>query len=215
MPSDPRAPQQARSRETLARLLAASIALLEEKGLAGVTVPEVAARAGVATGSVYRRFTDKDALVRAAFLQLLESAQEANQAALPPERLSGLTLGAALQAITRALVAQYRGRTNLLRALDRYLDQQTDPEFRRRAVDLTEANLRLVVRALLPFRREITAADPDRAITFALLSATTIIEAHKLHKPLLWDRMLPLDDEALASEAAQAMAAYLTRPSAA
>lgn len=210
MPSEPRAPQQARSRETLARLLAATIAILEEKGLAGVTVPEVAARAGVATGSVYRRFTDKDALVRAAFLQLLESAQEANEAALPPTRLSAVTIEAALQAIGRALVVQYRGRTNLLRALDQYLEQQTDAEFRRRAIDQIEANLRLVVRALLPFRQQIAAADPERAITFALLSATTVIEAHKLHKPLLWERMLPLDDEALAAETAQAMAAYLT-----
>ena len=60
-------------------------------------------------------------------------------------------------------------------------------------------------------RRQIAAADPERAITFALLGATTIIEAHKQHKPLLWSRMLPLDDEALAVETAQAMAAYLAR----
>jgi hypothetical protein len=40
----------------------------------------------------------------------------------------------------------------------------------------------------------------------------TVIEAHKLQAPLLWRRMLPLDDDALAAEVARAMAAYLTSP---
>jgi hypothetical protein len=45
--------------------------------------------AGVATGTIYRRFTDKEALIEAAFLRLLESSQEASRAALTPERLHG------------------------------------------------------------------------------------------------------------------------------
>jgi AcrR family transcriptional regulator len=209
MPSGSTAPQQARSRETMERLLAATIGLLEEGGLAAVTVPEVAGRASASTGSVYRRFTDKDALLRAAFLRLLEGAHDANLAALPPDRLSGLTLDAALGAVARGLVAQYRGRTKLLRALDHYLETQSDPEFADRMIGLTEASLRLIIGALLAFRSTIRAVDPERAITFALLSAMTIIEAHKLHNPLLWRRMLPLDDDALAAETAHAMVAYL------
>jgi hypothetical protein len=76
-------------------------------------------------------------------------------------------------------------------------------------IGLTEASLRLIIGALLAFRSTIRAVDPERAITFALLSAMTIIEAHKLHNPLLWRRMLPLDDDALAAETAHAMVAYL------
>src|SRR5689334_1896197 len=57
-----RSPQQARSRRTVERLLAATVAVVEAKGLAGVTIPEIAVAAGVSAGSVYRRFTDKDAL---------------------------------------------------------------------------------------------------------------------------------------------------------
>jgi hypothetical protein len=76
-------------------------------------------------------------------------------------------------------------------------------------MDMIEANMRRVTETLLPFRNEIEAQDPERAITFALLGATTVIEVHTLHAPLLWRRMLPLDDDALATETAKAMAAYL------
>jgi AcrR family transcriptional regulator len=192
------------------RLLAATIAVIEEKGLAGVTIPEVAATAGLATGSIYRRFADKDALIRAAFLQVLEASQEANRASLPPGRFQGRSLDEALHALARAMVAQYHGSTGLLKALDQFLEIQADAEFRERAAGLMEANLRRVTDALLPFRDRIAAADPERAIAFALLSALTVIEVHKLHDTLLWTRALPLDDDALAAETARAMAAYLT-----
>ena len=193
----------------MARLLAATLKVIEARGLAGVTVPEIAAVAGLSTGSVYRRFTDKDALIRGAFLQLLEASHAANEANLPPNRFQGLSLDAALQALSYALVAQYRGRTGLLKALDQFLEIQTDEVFQQRAMDLVEANMRRLIETLLPFRNRVAAPDPERAITYALLSATTLIEVHKLHVPLLWRRMLPLDDDALAAETARTMAAYL------
>ena len=212
MGSDSRAPQQARSRQTMERLLAATIAVIEARGLAGVTIPEIAAAAGLSTGSVYRRFADKDALIQAAFLRLMEQSQAVNAASLPPDRFKGASLDAALRALGRALVAQYQGRTGLLKALDQFLETEADAAFRTRAVDLIEANMRRLVEALLPFRDQIAADDPVRAITFALLSATTLIEAHKLHNPLLWRRMLPLGDEALGAEAARMMEACLALP---
>jgi AcrR family transcriptional regulator len=191
------------------RLLAATIAVIEDKGLAAVTIPEIAAAAGVSAGSIYRRFTDKDALIRTAFLRLLEASQDSNRASLPADRFQGRSLEEALHAVARALVAQYRTRPGLLKALDQYLEAQTDPAFRERALGLIEANIQVVIEALLPFRDRIAAADPERAITFALLSAMTVMEAHKLSVPLLWRRMLPLDDDALAAETARAMGAYL------
>lgn len=206
---DQHAPQQARSRRTMERLLSAALAVLEERGLAGVTIPEIATEAGLSTGSIYRRFADKDALIKAAFLQLLDSAQATNQANLPPDLFQGRGLTEALRILSRALVAQYAGRTGLLKALDQYLETQTDAAFREHALDMIEANMRRLIAALLPFRDQIAANDPERAITFALLAATTVIEVHKLHTPLLWRRMLPLDDDALAAEAARTMAAYL------
>jgi AcrR family transcriptional regulator len=210
MDSDSLAPQQARSRQTMERLLAATLAVIEEKGLAGVTIPAIAASAGVSAGSVYRRFADKDALIRTAFRRLLEVSEEANRMTVPPERFQGRSLDEALHLVGRALIAQYRGRTGLLKALDQYLEVHADEAFREWAVGVIAANIRRVIDALLPFRDSIAAEDPERAIIFALLSAITVIEVHKLHDPLVWRRMLPLDDDALAREAARAMAAYIS-----
>jgi AcrR family transcriptional regulator len=210
MDSAPPPPQQARSRRTMARLLAATVSVIEDNGLAAVTIPEIAAAAGVSAGAIYRRFADKEALLRSAFLQVLEESQETNRANLPADRFRGRSLEDALRALGRALVAQYRGRTGLLKALDQFVELQADAEFRKRATDLVEANLRLIIEALLPFRERIAAPDAERAITFALLSAASVVEVHKLQNALLWKRMLPLDDEALAEDTARAMIAYLT-----
>jgi AcrR family transcriptional regulator len=192
------------------RLLSATLAVIEEKGLEGVTIPEVAAVAGLSPGSVYRRFDDKEAMIRIALLRFLESTQQSNQAALGSDRLQMLTLDDALLALSRGLVAQYRGRTGLLRALDRYLEIQADAAFLERALSIIEVNLRLIIRAFVSFHDRIAVADPERGITFAMLSAITLIEAHKLHNSPVWRRVLPLDDDALAVEAARLMAAYLT-----
>ncbi|MFC8427136.1 TetR/AcrR family transcriptional regulator [Streptomyces sp. NPDC057253] len=64
--------QQARSRLTQQRILDAGTALLEEGGTEALTVAAVAARAGVAVGSVYRRFGDKDRLIAALQHDMIE-----------------------------------------------------------------------------------------------------------------------------------------------
>jgi AcrR family transcriptional regulator len=214
MDSGSRPPQQARSIRTEERLLTATIGVIEAKGLAGATIPEIAAAAGVATGSIYRRFTDKEALIRAAFLRLLERSQEANRAALTPERFAGMSLEEALHVVTRGLVRQYRAHTSVLKALQQFLDNRSDAVFQERAVTLTAGNLQRLVEALLAHRGRIASPDPERAITFALLSAITVIEIHTLRAPALWRRMLDLDDAELAVEAARTMAAYLMSPDA-
>ena len=52
-----------------ARLLEAALELFETRGFDAVAVPEIAAKAGVAVGTVYRYFETKDALVNALYRQ--------------------------------------------------------------------------------------------------------------------------------------------------
>lgn len=73
------APQQLRSRRTEQRLVEATLSLLQEGGLAACTVPAVAERAGVAVGSVYRRYPDKQAMVGSAILALFSVPPEAER----------------------------------------------------------------------------------------------------------------------------------------
>jgi AcrR family transcriptional regulator len=64
------------SRETLARLITATLATLEEHGLEGAPVSRIAGVAGIAPASVYRRFRDRNALYRVALLEMLEGSAD-------------------------------------------------------------------------------------------------------------------------------------------
>ena len=116
-----RAPLQARSRLTTEQLLASTLAVIEEKGVAGVTIPEVALRAGLSPGSVYRRFDDKEAMIRIALLRFLEASRETNEASLPSGRLLGLTLEEALIAFEGVVIVVSHDLPSLAALCDRVL----------------------------------------------------------------------------------------------
>jgi len=75
-----RPPKQRRSRESYERVLDAARTLLEENGFEGLTVQEIAARAGVSIGAIYERFGNKESLLRAVHARLMESMSDANEA---------------------------------------------------------------------------------------------------------------------------------------
>lgn len=66
-----RQPVQARSRETVARLLRAAEQLIEAEGPDALTTTAVADRAGVSPASLYRFFAGRDELLDALLIELL------------------------------------------------------------------------------------------------------------------------------------------------
>jgi AcrR family transcriptional regulator len=80
---------QARSRDSLTRLLKAAVEILNEHGIEGATIPRIAARANVSPGTVYRRFRDKDALLREVCLRMLEDSFRQTSELLAVERWEG------------------------------------------------------------------------------------------------------------------------------
>src|SRR5271155_6262230 len=66
------APQQERSRESLRKLMKAAAEVLGQHGVEGATIPRIAAHAGLTPGAIYRRFSDKDALLESVILDILE-----------------------------------------------------------------------------------------------------------------------------------------------
>ena len=91
-----KSPQQDRSRATAQRLLSATIRVISESGLDAATVPKIAALAEVAPASVYRRYHDKDALIRAAFLHVLEQSNANNRLHLKSALLKQKSRGSGL-----------------------------------------------------------------------------------------------------------------------
>ncbi|MDR2377929.1 MAG: TetR/AcrR family transcriptional regulator [Bifidobacteriaceae bacterium] len=60
-----RVPRQARSREKVAKALAAADRIVRDQGPDGLSLPQVAARAGVSVGALYQYLPDRDAIVEA------------------------------------------------------------------------------------------------------------------------------------------------------
>ena len=125
-----RPPQQARSRETLDRILDAAEGLVSEKGFEDTTVAEVVQRAESSVGAFYTRFPDKNALLYALYERYLEQAVATADEALAPERWAGADLAEVLDAVVRFLVSIYREQRGLIRTF--VLRNHTDPAFRAR-----------------------------------------------------------------------------------
>jgi len=64
-PSSRLAPQQNRSRETRARIIAAADSLLREQGVDGFSIAGIASSTGIPIGNIYRRFEGKDDILQA------------------------------------------------------------------------------------------------------------------------------------------------------
>src|SRR5580704_9251881 len=101
------APQQARSRESLSRLLKAAIEVLGQQGVAGTTIPRIAAHAGLTPGAVYRRFRNKDVLLETAVLRILEGQSKVLLLSFPAETASRIPFAALAEQIISSLVLSY------------------------------------------------------------------------------------------------------------
>jgi AcrR family transcriptional regulator len=207
----PIAAQQARSRESLQRLLQAAADVLQEEGLEGATIPRISVRAGLTPGAVYRRFPDKDALMQTVVLTIMQSNDAGVAGLLKPEKAAGLTLEKTVDEILHETVKSYRRYSRLLSAVAQYFRSHPDMAFKKK-VDVIETRTFLrVVAYLLYFRQEILHPDPERAVAFAFSVA-----GHSLREILLmeamtdvWTPILPRSDEELVEELSAMMLAYL------
>jgi TetR/AcrR family fatty acid metabolism transcriptional regulator len=106
----------AKGRATYEALLAAGDRLLVEHGPTSLTSTAVAAEAGVATGTFYTYFADKDALLAALFARRLDELATLVDAELSAEALLDRGLRGALDGAVEAVVAGYRAHSAVIRA---------------------------------------------------------------------------------------------------
>ncbi|HLJ74195.1 MAG TPA: TetR/AcrR family transcriptional regulator [Thermoanaerobaculia bacterium] len=168
-------PKQERSRHTMHRLLSATEALLEHGGLEAATVPAIAKAAGLSVGVVYRRFPDKDMLLREVYLRFFETTIAQNRVQIQLAGEKDLSLERLARGMIRGIAQGYRRRRGLLRALNRYAETHPDPEFRRKAKRLNRATMNSVAALLLSHRDEIKHPDPEMAIEFGLLAVIAVL----------------------------------------
>ncbi len=161
-----RAPQQTRSRKTLARITDAAEALFAERGYDGASVGDIVARARCSVGAFYSRFKDKESL----FLHIHD-----RQCELLIQRIDFLcdlfrSENAPLDVMVRQSVRALFLFAGQRRPLTRVFIQRsgTDPAFHARYAQTWGAVRARLRPSLLSRRSEMTHADPERAVDFAL-----------------------------------------------
>ncbi len=160
------APKQARSERTLERLLAAAEALVIERGITALSIPEVARRARSSVGGFYGRFRDKDELIRALEERFLRQLEAERAEFVAADRWVGASLADIAHHAIERVVAVYSARHRLIaafivRAAQDAVVWQDGEQFRARVAEQIAA-------LVLTRRREIRHPDPELAVDLAI-----------------------------------------------
>jgi len=163
-------PKQPRSRKTLERIVAAGLAILQEKGPGGVTVQAVVRRSRSSVGSFYARFRGKEDLLAYLAQSVRESAMaEWRESVADPNRAAGKLPEAVTSAVDHLIEVRDRWDAGV-RAAAGLSEGASDHEaFRASVVD------ELATR-LLEHRSEITHDRPEVAVRVGLRAAIGVID---------------------------------------
>ncbi|HEX6883644.1 MAG TPA: helix-turn-helix domain-containing protein [Planctomycetota bacterium] len=203
-----RRPQQERSRRTLARLLEATEALLDERPFEAIAVDEIVRAARTSVGAFYARFRDKAALLPA----LYERYDERLELYLARHARARLAASRSMSETAARIVALFVGylrpRVNLMRALALYArthPAEIDEEMRARRA----RQFAFVHAALLAHRAEMRHEDPERAVELAVFFAAATCRDRILFAAAPHTAVLRGTDRELVREGARMMVGYL------
>jgi AcrR family transcriptional regulator len=204
-------PQQARSRESTRKLLKAAAEVLGQHGVEGTTIPRIAQHAGLTPGAVYRRFPDKDALLEAVVIGILERQDERLRMALTPDMARQIPLAVFAEQLVSSMLVSYRANAGLLRALRQFSQGRFFTPFCKRVAKLEMRSIQHLVGLFLLHRNEVKHPDPPLALSFALMMLTsTLVELILAdHDLKYWQTVIPKDDQSLKRELLRSFLSYL------
>ena len=115
-----------KGRHTRQEILDAALGLFAERGYHGTAIPDITARAGVATGTIYRHFRSKEALVNALYRRCKSSLLEHLLRGLSPDDPPRRQFHLLWRGLTRFATSQPEAFTFLeLHHHGAYLDQES------------------------------------------------------------------------------------------
>jgi AcrR family transcriptional regulator len=199
-------PRQARSQETLDRLLDAAEELLVTRGFDEVTVPEIASQARSSVGAFYARFKDKDALLHALHQRTCDDAYAAMEQGLDPAGWEGADIAEIIEVFIASVLELNRQRPGILLAvLNR---ARVDAEMRNRHETVRRYIGSRLTNLLLARREEIQHPDLGAACDFAIrqIYAVTRTEVYGLGGVFGGD---PLPEDHVVRELTRSVLAYL------
>jgi AcrR family transcriptional regulator len=204
------APQQARSRESLDKLLKAAVEVLGRRGAAGTTIPRIAAHAGLTPGAVYRRFRNKDVLLETAILSILDNQDKFLRLSLTAEAAAEIPFPTLAEQIIGTLVVSYRANAGLLRAIRQILQDREGSVFWKKAGKLELRTFEHLV-AIFLASGAIEHESPRAAVGLGLMMLIgtlweVVVNPGHIR---LWKDLLPKDDKTLKGELTRSFLGYL------
>ncbi len=200
------APRQLRSAETRRRLLDAAEALIEEKGLADASIPEIVRRAGSSVGGFYARFQDKNALLRALEERFFDEMRGRVDLLSDPDRWAEAGIPVIARACVQELVSIFREREALIRALE--LRAAHDPSFIQDGLRFRRRVSERLCALLTTRKAEIRHPEPELAVDLCVQLAFAL-----MHQLVLFGEIRAgsrvLSDGELVEELTRNVLAYL------
>jgi len=206
--STPTPPQQARSRETQEALLAAAEHVFADVGIAQATVAEICERAGVAVGTFYGRFPDKDALLAFWHERFLKRGRLAFDRAFSDAMWEGRPAREVIRGWVQARVLHYRKNRRLLRALLSYVRSRPTAELKVFAERWPTPALERLSALLAARRDEWGHRAPGTALHMAVAMTEATVQSFILFNEHRGDT-LAVSDDTLVEHLVDAMCAYL------
>ena len=202
-------PKQSRSQDTQEKLLHALEALLAERFFEQITIRDLAERAGVASGTIYRRFKDKEALLPVLYQRYDQRLREWTAALWEDFDLAALP---DVRSRVRHLVASHlefnQQHVPILRTL--YLYMRLHGELSLEDIDAQrQGDYVTLLQPILEASAQ-TGHSPgvDRVKLFLLVLLTTLHE-RALFSDVKPVRTLEMDDAVFIDELTTALEAYL------
>jgi AcrR family transcriptional regulator len=204
-------PQQARSRESLRKLQKAAAEVLGQHGVEGATIPRIAAHAGLTPGAVYRRFTDKDALLESVILGILERQDERLRTGLTPETAAQIPLPVFAGQLINSLVVSYRANAALLRAMRQFVRGKVNTDFWKKVSRFEMRTYEHLVDLMLASAKDIRHPEPKMAVSLGMMMVISTLHelVVEVSDTKAWKGLLPHDDRALKDELTRSFLNYL------
>ncbi|MEQ1693512.1 MAG: TetR/AcrR family transcriptional regulator [Gemmatimonas sp.] len=204
----PMPPQQARSRETQEALLVAAEHVFSDVGIAQATVSEICERAGVAVGTFYGRFPDKDALLLYWYERFFKRGRVTFDRAFSDTMWEGRAAAEVIRGWVQSRVLHYRKNRKLLKALLLYVRGRPAPEFKPFARQLQLPALQRLTDLLNARRDGWRHPDPVNALPMAVVMMESSVQSVVLFNDQRVDDAQMSDDE-LVDQLTDAMCCYL------
>jgi AcrR family transcriptional regulator len=195
--------KQERSQRNIERIVSAAETVLSRDGWEAFTMKAVADEAGASVGGIYRRFANKEQLLRAIKDNVLTRAdgKHKNIATYQASSLSD-----AVEHYARSRIDALTSYADILKKI--FDAQQGDAVMQNRGRQSLQLGLRTFRSMIAPFRAEIGHNDPELAIemAFYVFNATILRRVQGYASDTIFDH---LDWEVLKVELAKLVLRYL------